>query len=95
MGNKKNHGEGWLDSWLSQPIALRAVKMARWDLEDLKMMLAKGFKTDAQRDLFLEKRERWYNSLRNRMKNFGISKDQLAQYGLDFRECKRFYFLAV
>ena len=95
MGNEKNHGEGWLAGWLSQPIALRAVKMARWDLEDLKMMLAKGFKTDAQRDLFLEKRERWYSSLRNRMKDFNISKEQLAQYGLDFRECKRFYFLAV
>lgn len=95
MGNKKNHGEGWLDSWLKQPIALRVAKMARWDLEDLQVMLSNGFKTDGQRDMFLEKRERWYRSLRNSMKEFSISKDQLAQYGLDFRECKRFYFLAV
>lgn len=95
MSNKKNHGEGWLDGWLSQPIAQRAAKMARWDFDDLQDQLAQGFKSDSQREGFIEKRERWYSSLRNRMKNFGISKEQLAQYGLDFRECKRFYFQAV
>ncbi len=95
MSNSKNHGEGWLDGWLSLPIAQRVAKMRRWDLEDLQKALRGGFKNSEQRDNFLENRERWFSKLRDEMRKYSISKEQLAQYGLDFRECKRFYFLAV
>lgn len=95
MGNEKNHGEGWLDGWLSQPIAQRTAKRYSWELEDLQKQFRKGFKNDQQRETFIGSRAAWFNRLRNAMKKFSISKDQLAQYGLNFAECKRFYFLAV
>jgi len=95
MGNKKNHGEGWLAGWLSQPIALRTAKRYGWELEDLQKQFHKGFKDQEQKEKFIDRRAAWFDRLRNAMRNFSISKDQLAQYGLDFRECKRFYFLAV
>lgn len=93
--NEKNHGEGWLDSWLSQPIAQRVAKRYGWELETLQKQFSNGFKDQEQKEKFIDSRAAWFNRLRDAMKNFGISKDQLAQYGLDFRECKRFYFLAV
>ena len=93
--NGKNHGEGWLDSWLSQPIAQRTAKRYGWELDDLREQLRKGFQGEAQKEFFIQRRTAWFNRLRNAMKNFSISKDQLAQYGLNFGECKRFYFQAV
>ena len=45
-------------------------------------------------DIFLQKRENWWQHLRNAMQNFRISKETLAQYGIDWNECRRFYFSA-
>lgn len=46
-------------------------------------------------DIFLQKRENWWRHLRNAMQNFRISKETLAAYGLDWAECRNFYFSAV
>lgn len=95
MGNDKNHGGSWLDRWLSQPIAQRTAKRYGWELEDLQKQFRKGFKDQEQKEKFIDRRAAWFDRLRNAMRNFSISKDQLAQYGLNFAECKRFYFQAV
>jgi len=46
-------------------------------------------------DIFLQKRENWWSHLRNAMQNFRIDKNTLAQYGIDWAECRKFYFAAV
>lgn len=46
-------------------------------------------------DIFLQKRENWWQHLRNAMQNFRISKETLAAHGLDWAECRKFYFSAV
>ena len=46
-------------------------------------------------DIFLQKRENWWQHLRNAMQNFRISKETLAAHGLDWAECRKFYFAAV
>ena len=50
---------------------------------------------DKKSDAFLQMRENWWNHLRNAMQKYRISKETLAENGIDFRECKRFYFQAV
>ena len=46
-------------------------------------------------EIFLQKRENWWQHLRSAMQNFRISKDVLAAHGLDWGECRKFYFSAV
>ena len=46
-------------------------------------------------DIFLQKRENWWSHLRNAMQNLRISKETLAAHGLDWAECRNFYFSAV
>lgn len=46
-------------------------------------------------DIFDSKRENWWLHLRNAMRKFQISKETLAAYGLDWAECRKFYFAAV
>ena len=57
-------------------------------------MLLHDFK-DKTSEIFLEKRENWWLHLRNAMRKFKIDKNTLAQYGIDWAECRKFYFAAV
>lgn len=45
--------------------------------------------------IFDAKRENWWLHLRNAMRKFRIDKNTLAQYGIDWAECRNFYFAAV
>lgn len=45
--------------------------------------------------IFDLKRENWWLHLRNAMRKFKISKETLSAYGLDWAECRNFYFSAV
>lgn len=46
-------------------------------------------------EIFDSKRENWWLHLRNAMRKFKIDKNTLAQYGIDWAECRKFYFAAV
>jgi len=46
-------------------------------------------------EIFDSKRENWWLHLRNAMRKFKIDKNTLAQYGIDWAECRKFYFQAV
>lgn len=45
--------------------------------------------------IFDSKRENWWLHLRNAMRKFKISKETLSAHGLDWAECRNFYFSAV
>jgi len=45
--------------------------------------------------IFDSKRENWWLHLRNAMRKFKISKETLSAYGIDWAECRKFYFQAV
>ena len=45
--------------------------------------------------IFDLKRENWWLHLRNAMRKFKISKETLSAYGIDWAECRNFYFSAV
>jgi hypothetical protein len=45
--------------------------------------------------IFDLKRENWWLHLRNAMRKFQISKETLSAYGIDWAECRKFYFAAV
>ena len=46
-------------------------------------------------EIFEQKRENWWSHLRNAMQKFRISKETLAANGIDWSECRAFYFQAV
>lgn len=87
--------EQFLAGWTAQPAAQRTAKMMRWDFDDLRAQYRKGFRSENERQNFIERRAAWFDKLRARMKNFSISKEDLFRFGLDFSECKRFYYMAV
>ena len=45
--------------------------------------------------IFDLKRENWWLHLRNAMRKFKISKETLSAYGINWAECRNFYFSAV
>ena len=45
--------------------------------------------------IFDSKRENWWLHLRNAMRKFKISKETLSAYGINWAECRNFYFSAV
>jgi len=71
-----------------EPVArvLRVSRAKYLELQDIK---------NKKSDIFLQKRENWWSHLRNAMQNFRIDKNTLAQYGIDWAECRKFYFAAV
>lgn len=65
---------------------LRVSRAKYLELQDIK---------NKKSDIFLQKRENWWRHLRNAMQKFRVSKEMLAAHGIDWGECRRFYFSAV
>lgn len=84
-----------LDTLLSIPMVERVCKFARFDYEDLKDELSHGFKDEAQKLSFLERRDNWFMRLKEKMKDLRISKETLLSFGLDFKAAKSFAYQTI
>lgn len=84
-----------LKTLLSIPTLERACKFARWEFEELKEKLSKGFQDESQKENFLIEREHWFAHLKEKMKDLRISKETLQSFGLDFKAAKSFYYQAI
>lgn len=80
---------------LQIPAVERACKIARYEMELLQKKLSEGFRSDEQRAIFLSERSRWYNHLRERMRELRISKETLAFYGLPLKSVNSFAYREV
>ena len=90
------HGQNVALNYIfSIPEVERVCKFALYDLQDMKNVLAKGFRDDFQKECFLAKRSEWFRHLRERMQTLRISKDVLKSFGLDWKEARNFYFQAI
>lgn len=84
-----------LETLLSIPEVKRAAKFARFDFEDLKDELSRGFMDESQKLSFLEKRDNWFFRLKEKMKDLRISKETLLSFGLDFKAAKSFAYQTI
>lgn len=84
-----------LDTLLSIPMVERVCKFARFDFEDLKDELSHGFKDEAQKLSFLERRDNWFMRLKEKMKDLRISKETLLSFGFDFKAAKSFAYQTI
>ena len=84
-----------LETLLSIPMVERVCKFARFDFEDLKDELSRGFKDESQKLSFLERREHWFFRLKEKMKDLRISKETLLSFGLDFKAAKSFAYQTI
>ena len=84
-----------LETLLSIPAVERAAKFARFDFEDLKDELSHGFKDEAQKLSFLERRDNWFMRLKEKMKDLRISKETLLSFGFDFKAAKSFAYQTI
>ena len=84
-----------LDTLLSIPMVERVCKFARFDFEDLKDELSRGFKDESQKLSFLERRDNWFMRLKEKMKDLRISKETLLSFGFDFKAAKSFAYQTI
>ena len=84
-----------LETLLSIPAVERAAKFARFDFEDLKDELSRGFKDESQKLSFLERRDNWFMRLKEKMKDLRISKETLLSFGFDFKAAKSFAYQTI
>lgn len=84
-----------LETILSIPIVERVCKFARFDFEDLKEELSRGFNDEAQKLSFLERRDNWFMRLKEKMKELRISKETLLSFGFDFKSAKSFAYQTI
>lgn len=76
-------------SYMQIPMPGRVAVIARMRLGELEKKQSKGFKTDDQRRSFEYEKEMWFSWLKDSMKNYRLSKEFLADYGLNWNDCKR------
>lgn len=84
-----------LDTLLSIPMVERVCKFARFDYEEMQEELSHGFKSEAQKVSFLDRREHWFMRLKEKMKDLRISKETLLSFGLDFKSAKSFAYQTI
>ena len=84
-----------LETLLSIPMVERVCKFARFDFEDLKDELSRGFKDESQKLSFLDRREHWFMRLKEKMKDLRISKETLLSFGFDFKSAKSFAYQTI
>ena len=84
-----------LETLLSIPMVERVCKFARFDFEDLKDELSRGFKDESQKLSFLERRDNWFMRLKEKMKDLRISKETLLSFGFDFKAAKSFAYQTI
>ena len=81
-----------LETLLSIPMVERVCKFARFDYEEMQEEISNGFKSEAQKVYFLDRREHWFLRLKEKMKDFRISKEVLASHGLNWNTAKAFAY---
>lgn len=84
-----------LDYVLAIPQVERVCKFARFDLEELQRKLSRGFSDEEQRKNFIWERDHWFMRLKEKMKEFRISKETLESFGLDWKSCKSFAYRTI
>ena len=84
-----------LETLLSIPDVDRACKFAKFDYEDLKEKLSHGFANAEQKESFIFERDHWFMRLKEKMKEFRISKEVLESFGLSWKDCKTFAYQAI
>lgn len=84
-----------LKTLLTIPEIERTCKFARFDFEELSKTLAKGFRSDEQKENFLNQRKIWFSHLKDRMRDLRISKETLKSFGLDWNAAKRFAYQTI
>lgn len=84
-----------LEKLLSIPEVDRACKFAKFDLEELQRKLSRGFVDETQKEMFLLERDHWFMRLKEKMKDFRISKEVLESFGLSWKECKSFAYQTI
>ena len=84
-----------LETLLAIPMVERCCKFARFDFDDLQERLSKGFANVEQKEMFLMQREHWFMRLKEKMKDFRISKETLLSFGLDFKAAKSFAYQTI
>lgn len=84
-----------LEYLLSIPQIERLCTFAKFDFEELKAKLSKGFVSAVQKQYFIEERERWFDHLKEIMRDFRISKETLKSFGLDLKDAKSFYYQTI
>lgn len=84
-----------LDTLLSIPQVERVCTFAKFDLEELKARLSKGFVSVEQKQYFISERSRWFSHLKEVMRDYRISKETLESFGLNWKQCKLFAFQTV
>ena len=80
---------------LQLPEVERVCKFARFDFEDLTKKLSEGFSDEDQKQNFILDREHWFSRLKEKMKEFRISKETLESFGLDWKACKTFAYQTI
>jgi hypothetical protein len=81
-----------LETLLAIPCVERVVKFARFDLEELQERLSQGFIDESQKLSFIQDRDNWFLRLKEKMKDFRISKEVLASHGLNWNTAKAFAY---
>lgn len=84
-----------LDHLLSIPMVDRVCKFAKYEFEELQGKLSHGFADAEQKENFLCERDHWFMRLKEKMKDLRISKETLQSFGLDWKACKSFAYLAI
>lgn len=81
-----------LETLLSIPMVERVCKFARFDYEEMQEEISNGFKSEAQKVYFLDRREHWFLRLKEKMKELRISKETLESYGLSLKTATAFAY---
>ena len=84
-----------LKTLLAIPLVERVCKFAKFDLEELQRRLSRGFEDETQKENFINERDYWFMHLKEKMKEFKISKETLQSFGLDFKAAKSFYYQTI
>jgi len=84
-----------LDTLRALPMVERVCKFARFDYEEMQEEISNGFKSEAQKVYFLDRREHWFLRLKEKMKELRISKETLESYGLSLKTATAFAYQSL
>ena len=84
-----------LKTLLAIPLVERVCKFARFDYEEMQEEISNGFKSEAQKVYFLDRREHWFLRLKEKMKELRISKETLESYGLSLKTATAFAYQSL
>ena len=76
---------------MMNPVEL-VVKNIKFEYDELVTRAQRGFKSDNDRENFIDALQIWYASTVERMKRDRITKEDMKKYRLNWKQCQRFYF---